>query len=203
MILNEMTQNKPAMLAARRTVHRTPTTEPGLPSAPLLTVDKPEPVFKKICVSVEVNSAQVTFLFLSTTLPSAEAAVLRPWKPRLGREQCSRTKGQFTPWRRCPPAASSIWRTRVAAHCLPTAVNHINAQFGIHVSFCWSLHRKKKSFIKVHVVLHLDPVQMKLTPRAHDPHPVRWVSPSFSPRLPSHCQLGSPPVPHHAASPTS
>lgn len=48
MILNEMTQNKTATLGAQRTVHRTSTMEYDLPSALLLSVDKPKPVFKNL-----------------------------------------------------------------------------------------------------------------------------------------------------------
>lgn len=57
MILNEMTQNKTAIVGA----HWTSTTEPDLPGALLLSMDKYKPVFKNLCQHGGKSLAQMTF----------------------------------------------------------------------------------------------------------------------------------------------
>lgn len=93
-----------------------------------------------------------------------------------------------------PPPVSL--HTNTAAHCFPTAVNHINSEFDIHVSFCWSLYSKNKSFfsIQVHVVVQLGPVQVGLSSQAPDADPAQG-SLSFSLCCPSHSTLAHHPYP--------
>ena len=77
MILNEMTQNKPAMLGAQRTVHRTSTTESDFPSALLLSVDKPKPVFKNLCQhGGKLRPSDFPLAFYDSSLNRSSGSVL-------------------------------------------------------------------------------------------------------------------------------
>lgn len=144
MILNEMTQNRTAKLGAQRTVHRTSTTECGLPSALSLSVEKPKPVFKNLCQ--HWGKFSPSDFHFSQLFPQQRQCFCAPGNLFLdGTSAAVQSRNSLV--REDADPASSILRTSAAAQCFPIAINHTNSEFGICVSFCWSLYRKKKSFL--------------------------------------------------------